>query len=88
MAFASKLRPLIRTQESKLLVAAPWGPTPMIQRQGKGVRNLSAVRQGKGVRNLSAEDAGKGVRNLSAEGLSANLDNGREGGKRCQEPFC
>ena len=28
MAFASKLRPLIRTQENKLLLAAPWGPQP------------------------------------------------------------
>jgi NIPSNAP len=28
MAFARKLRPLIRTQENKLLLAAPWGPHP------------------------------------------------------------
>jgi hypothetical protein len=26
MAFAVKLRPLIMTQEVKLLTAAPWGP--------------------------------------------------------------
>jgi hypothetical protein len=26
MAFARKLRPLIRTQENELLLAAPWGP--------------------------------------------------------------
>jgi len=28
MAFAAKIRPLIRTQENKLLMAAPWGPQP------------------------------------------------------------
>ena len=28
MAFAKKLRPLIRTQENQLLLAAPWGPQP------------------------------------------------------------
>jgi hypothetical protein len=28
MAFAAKLRPLLRAQENKLLLAAPWGPTP------------------------------------------------------------
>lgn len=28
MAFAKKLRPLILTQENKLLMAAPWGPHP------------------------------------------------------------
>jgi hypothetical protein len=28
MAFASKLRPLIQSQENKLLLAAPWGPHP------------------------------------------------------------
>lgn len=28
MAFAKKLRPLIRTQENKLLMASPWGPHP------------------------------------------------------------
>lgn len=28
MAFARKLRPLILTQENKLLMAAPWGPHP------------------------------------------------------------
>lgn len=28
MAFAGKLRPLIMTQEVKLLTAAPWGPHP------------------------------------------------------------
>ena len=28
MAFARKLRPLIRVQENKLLLAAPWGPRP------------------------------------------------------------
>ncbi len=27
-AFAKKLRPLILTQENKLLMAAPWGPSP------------------------------------------------------------
>ena len=27
-AFASKFRPLVRTQENKLLLAAPWGPQP------------------------------------------------------------
>jgi hypothetical protein len=26
MAFAKKLRPLIRTRGNKLLLAAPWGP--------------------------------------------------------------
>jgi hypothetical protein len=28
MAFAGKLRPLVQTQENKLLLAAPWGPHP------------------------------------------------------------
>ena len=28
MEFAKKLRPLIRTQENKLVLAAPWGPHP------------------------------------------------------------
>ena len=28
MAFARKLRPLILTQENKLLLAAAWGPAP------------------------------------------------------------
>jgi hypothetical protein len=28
MAFARKLRPLILTQENKLLLASPWGPHP------------------------------------------------------------
>jgi len=28
MAFAAKFRPLIMTQENKLLLAAPWGPHP------------------------------------------------------------
>ena len=28
MAFARKLRPLVQTQENKLLLAAPWGPQP------------------------------------------------------------
>ena len=28
MAFARKLRPLIQTQDNKLLLAAPWGPHP------------------------------------------------------------
>ena len=28
MAVAAKLRPLLRAQENKLLMAAPWGPTP------------------------------------------------------------
>ena len=27
-AFAALLRPLIRTQENRLLMAAPWGPHP------------------------------------------------------------
>lgn len=27
MAFAAKLRPMLRAQENKLLMAAPWGPT-------------------------------------------------------------
>ena len=27
-AFAAKLRPLIRSQQNKLLLAAPWGPHP------------------------------------------------------------
>lgn len=27
MAFAAKLRPLLQSQENKLLQAAPWGPT-------------------------------------------------------------
>ena len=28
MAFAVQLRPLLAAQENKLLLAAPWGPTP------------------------------------------------------------
>ena len=28
MAFAAKFRPLLQTQENKLLLAAPWGPHP------------------------------------------------------------
>ena len=28
MAFAAKFRPLVLTQENKLLFAAPWGPHP------------------------------------------------------------
>ena len=28
MAFARKLRPLLASQENKLLLAAPWGPQP------------------------------------------------------------
>jgi hypothetical protein len=28
MAFAAKLRPLLLSQENKLLLAAPWGPRP------------------------------------------------------------
>ncbi len=28
MAFAVQLRPLVKTQENQLLVAAPWGPHP------------------------------------------------------------
>jgi hypothetical protein len=28
MAFAKQLRPLIKTQENQLLLAAPWGPHP------------------------------------------------------------
>lgn len=28
MAFAAKLRPLLRRQENKLMLAAPWGPQP------------------------------------------------------------
>jgi len=28
MAFARKLRPLLASQENKLMMAAPWGPTP------------------------------------------------------------
>ncbi len=28
MAFATRIRPLILTQENKLLLAAPWGPRP------------------------------------------------------------
>jgi hypothetical protein len=28
MAFAAKLRPLILSQENKLMMAAPWGPHP------------------------------------------------------------
>ena len=27
MAFAAKLRPMLRDQQNKLLMAAPWGPT-------------------------------------------------------------
>jgi len=28
MAFAAKLRPLLLSQENKLMMAAPWGPAP------------------------------------------------------------
>ena len=28
MAFAAKIRPLLQSQENKLMVSAPWGPTP------------------------------------------------------------
>ena len=28
MAFAAKIRPLIREQENKLMLSAPWGPQP------------------------------------------------------------
>lgn len=28
MAFAAKLRPLLQSQENKLMLAAPWGPSP------------------------------------------------------------
>ena len=28
MAFATQLRPLLRRQENRLLLAAPWGPHP------------------------------------------------------------
>jgi hypothetical protein len=28
MAFAAKLRPLIKHQENKLMMAAPWGTAP------------------------------------------------------------
>lgn len=28
MAFAGKLRPLVLSQENRLLLSAPWGPTP------------------------------------------------------------
>jgi NIPSNAP len=28
MAFAKQLRPLIKTQQNQLLLAAPWGPHP------------------------------------------------------------
>ncbi len=28
MAFAGKLRPLLQSQENKLMLSAPWGPTP------------------------------------------------------------
>ena len=28
MGFARKLRPLLASQENKLMVGAPWGPTP------------------------------------------------------------
>jgi hypothetical protein len=28
MAFAAQLRPLLQSQENKLLMAAPWGPHP------------------------------------------------------------
>jgi len=28
MAFAAQLRPLVKTQNNQLLVAAPWGPHP------------------------------------------------------------
>jgi hypothetical protein len=27
MAFAQKVRPLVASQENKLMMAAPWGPT-------------------------------------------------------------
>jgi hypothetical protein len=27
-AFAAKLRPMLQLQENKLLLSAPWGPTP------------------------------------------------------------
>lgn len=27
-AFAAKFRPLVLTQENKLMLSAPWGPTP------------------------------------------------------------
>ena len=29
MAFAAQLRPLLARQENKLLMAAPWGPSPV-----------------------------------------------------------
>lgn len=28
MAFAGKLRPMLQSQENKLMLSAPWGPTP------------------------------------------------------------
>jgi hypothetical protein len=28
MAFAGKLRPLLQSQENKLMLSAPWGPAP------------------------------------------------------------
>ena len=28
MAFAAKLRPMLQSQENKLMFNAPWGPTP------------------------------------------------------------
>jgi hypothetical protein len=28
MAFAAKIRPLIREQNNKLMMSAPWGPKP------------------------------------------------------------
>ena len=28
MAFAAQLRPLLQSQENKLMMAAPWGPQP------------------------------------------------------------
>lgn len=28
MAFARQLRPLLQSQENKLMMAAPWGPSP------------------------------------------------------------
>ena len=28
MAFAAKLRPMLLSQENKLMLAAPWGPAP------------------------------------------------------------
>jgi hypothetical protein len=28
MAFAARFRPLVQTQQNKLLLAAPWGPHP------------------------------------------------------------